>query len=89
MIEKEVEIINKLGLHLRAAALLVKTASSFESAIYICKDDMKVDAKSIMGVLGLAAGKGTVIKIIADGADEEPAMQALVDLVDAKFDEEE
>ncbi len=89
MLEREVEIINKLGLHLRAAALLVKTASSFESDIYICKDDMKVDAKSIMGVLGLAAGKGTTIRIIANGVDEEKAMKAIVDLIAAKFDEEE
>lgn len=89
MVEKQVEIVNKLGLHLRAAALLVKIASSFESDIYICKDDMRVDAKSIMGVLGLAAGKGTVLKIIANGVDEQKALKAIVDLIEAKFDEGE
>lgn len=82
-------IINKLGLHLRAAALLVKTASAFESSVHVRKDDMEVDAKSIMGVLGLEASEGTEILIRIDGSDEDKAMRIIVGLIEAKFDEEE
>ena len=89
MIERDVKITNKLGLHLRAAAVLVQTASSFESDIHLRKDDVEVDAKSIMGVLGLEAAQGTELKIIAQGSDEEAAVRAIVGLIEAKFNEEE
>jgi len=89
MVERDVKITNKLGLHLRAAAVLVQTASSFESDIHLRKDDVEVDAKSIMGVLGLEAAQGTELKIIAQGSDEEAAVRAIVGLIEAKFNEEE
>ncbi len=89
MIERDVRIINKLGLHLRAAAALVQTASGFESDIHLRKDEIEVDAKSIMGVLGLEAGQGTEITIIAKGSDEEDAVRAIVGLIEARFNEEE
>ena len=89
MVERDVKITNKLGLHLRAAAVLVQTASSFESDIHLRKGDVEVDAKSIMGVLGLEAAQGTELKIIAQGSDEEAAVRAIVGLIEAKFNEEE
>jgi phosphocarrier protein len=89
MVNCRVEIINILGLHLRAAALLVKTASEFESDIEIRKSDMVVDGKSIMSVLGLEAAKGTKVEIRANGRDEEAAVRQLVSLVERKFYEEE
>jgi phosphocarrier protein HPr len=89
MVEQKVVIINKLGLHLRAAALLVQTASTFESEVHIRKHDIEVDAKSIMGVLGLEASKGVELLVTADGSDEEAALKAITGLVEMKFDEEE
>jgi phosphocarrier protein HPr len=89
MLEKRVKIINKLGLHLRAAALLVKTASAHESDIHICKDSMEVDAKSLMGVLGLEGAMGVEVLIKVSGPDEETALQAIVALFEAKFNEGE
>jgi phosphocarrier protein len=89
MVHRKVEIINALGLHLRAAALLVKKASEFESDIEIRKDDIVVDAKSIMAVLGLEGSKGAELEITADGRDEDAAMKQLVVLVERKFYEEE
>lgn len=88
MVHSKVEVINSLGLHLRAAALLVKKASEFESEIEIRKDDIVVDGKSIMAVLGLEASKGSELEITADGADEEDALSELVELVKEKFHEE-
>ncbi len=78
-----------MGLHLRAAALLVKKASEFESEIAIRKHDVVVDAKSIMAVLGLEASRGVELEIAATGADEKDALRQLVDLVEKKFYEEE
>lgn len=89
MIEKQTTIINKLGLHARAAAKLVATASSFASQIEIAKDDHWVDAKSIMSVMLLAASKGTLISIRANGDDEAQAMQAVLDLIADYFEEGE
>lgn len=89
MVQRKVEIINVLGLHLRAAALLVKKASEFESEIEIRKNDTVVDAKSIMAVLGLEASKGSELEITAKGQDEDDAMKQLVGLVRKKFYEEE
>ena len=89
MQKKNITIINKLGLHARAASKLVSTASSFQSKILISKDEKIIDGKSIMAVLMLAATKGTDIEIIADGKDEEAALQAISDLINRRFDEEE
>jgi phosphocarrier protein HPr len=89
MVQQQVTITNKLGLHLRAAALLVKTASGFEAEIRLRKGDMEVDAKSIMAVLGLEGALGVELLVTADGSDEEMALRALVGLIEAKFDEGE
>ncbi|HDG68369.1 MAG TPA: HPr family phosphocarrier protein [candidate division Zixibacteria bacterium] len=88
MVEKEVEVVNKLGLHARPAMMLVKTASQFQSEIKIIKDNMNVNAKSIMGVLVLAAEKGSKLKIVAEGPDEEEAVEALAKLFADGFGEE-
>ncbi len=89
MIERDVEIKNKLGLHARAAAKLVHTAARFKCDIKIRKGDEEVDGKSILGILLLAAGRGTTIKLKADGVDEREALDAIEALIDAKFDEVE
>lgn len=88
MIERETEIVNRLGLHARAAAKLVHTAGAFQSRVTVAKDGEEVDAKSILGVLLLAAGQGTTVKIRCDGQDEEAAMRAVTDLIANRFDEE-
>lgn len=89
MIEENITIINKLGLHARAAAKLVATASAYASQIQIEKEGKAVDGKSIMSVLMLAAGKGTEIKLIVEGEDESTALDALKTLINNRFDEEE
>ena len=89
MQKKSITIINKLGLHARAASKLVTTASAFESKILIGKDEKLIDGKSIMAVLMLAATKDTEIELIADGNDEEDALIAICDLINRRFDEEE
>lgn len=89
MLESEIEISNKLGLHARAAAKLVKIAGSFESSIEIEKQEQRVNAKSIMSVMMLAAGRGNTVKLYVCGADEEAAMDALIDLISNKFGEAE
>ena len=89
MIERQFEIKNKLGLHARAAAKLVHAAARFASDIKIRKGDEEVDGKSILGILLLAAGRGSVITVKADGPDEEEAVAAIQQLIDAKFDEAE
>lgn len=88
MIERETEIVNRLGLHARAAAKLVHTAGAYQSRVMISKDGEDVDAKSILGVLLMAAGQGTKITIRCDGKDEEAAMKAVTDLIANRFDEE-
>lgn len=89
MIQQEITIINKLGLHARAAAKLVATASSFASEIEIGRAENLVNAKSIMAVMMLAASKGTVLSLKIEGRDEEAALQALLQLIDNRFDESE
>ena len=89
MIAKDVEIKNKLGLHARAAAKLVHTAARFRSSIKIKKGDEEVDGKSILGILLLAAGRGSVITLKADGEDERDALDSIEKLIEAKFDEAE
>ncbi len=82
-------IKNKLGLHARAASLLVKTSCQFKADIFLSKDGQEVNGKSIMGILILAAAKGTEIVIKAKGEDAECALDALGDLIDRYFDEEQ
>jgi phosphocarrier protein len=89
VIERDIEIKNKLGLHARAAAKLVHTAARFRSDIKIRKGDEEVDGKSILGILLLAAARGTTITIKANGEDEADAVAAIEKLIDAKFDEVE
>ena len=84
-----VEIINKRGLHARASAKFVKTASAFEAEVYVSKDGAEVDARSIMGLMMLAAGPGCCIDIAAEGAEADAAVAALVALVANRFDEDE
>lgn len=87
MVRKEVEICNKLGLHARAAARFVHTASRYRAQIQIERDGQAVDGKSILGLLLLAATKGAMLGIKATGEDEEEAVNALCDLVAARFGE--
>jgi phosphocarrier protein len=89
VIERVIEIKNKLGLHARAAAKLVHMAARFKSDIKIRKGDEEVDGKSILGILLLAAGRGTTITLRADGPDERDALDAVEKLFDDKFDEVE
>jgi phosphocarrier protein HPr len=89
VIEKTVVLKNRLGLHARAAAKLVHTAAHYASRITLSKDGEDVDGKSILGLLLLAAGKGTPIVVRTEGADEAEAMSALTELVDRRFDESE
>ena len=89
MITRELPIINKLGLHARAAAKLVKLSSSFQSSIDIEKDGQRVNSKSIMGVMMLAASCGTTVTISAEGDDAEAAIVAITELINNRFDEEE
>ncbi|MDX1669882.1 MAG: HPr family phosphocarrier protein [Limnobacter sp.] len=89
MIQQEINISNKLGLHARASVKLTKTASSFQSEIWISKAGRRVNAKSIMGVMMLAAGMGSTVTLEAEGADAQQAIDALVDLINDKFGEGE
>jgi phosphocarrier protein len=88
MIEREVEIVNRLGLHARAAAKLVHTAGAFRSRITLRKDGEEVDAKSILGILLMAAAQGCQLMIRCDGQDETEAMRAVTGLIANRFDEE-
>ena len=89
MLSAETNIVNRLGLHARAAALLVKLANSYKTEITIANGPHKANAKSIMEVLMLAATKGTTVKITADGPDENEALEAILQLVNNKFNESE
>ncbi len=89
MLEDQATICNKLGLHARAAAKFVAAASGFESEIEIEKDGKRVNGKSIMGVMMLAASKGSNIKLFIDGADAEDAMIKIKDLIVSRFGEDE
>jgi phosphocarrier protein len=87
MIKTTTTISNKLGLHARASAKLTKLAGSFPCEIWLAKGERRVNAKSIMGVMMLAAGLGSEVEIETEGPDEQEAMAALRDLIDAKFGE--
>ena len=89
MLQQEIEIINKLGLHARASAKLTQTAGKYASEVWVSRDGRRVNAKSIMGVMMLAAAKGAVIVIETSGDDEADAMAALVQLIREKFGEGE
>jgi len=89
MIEQDIEIINKLGLHARASAKLVSTASRFSSSVKIDFAGQQGDAKSIMSMMMLAASKGSIIKLTVNGDDEHEAMLAVTNLINNCFDEDE
>jgi phosphocarrier protein len=89
MKKKELLIENKLGLHARAAAQIVKAASGFTSKVLLTKDGIEVDGKSIMGIMMLAAAKGTTILVSAEGDDEDNAMDGMERLFRNKFGEKE
>lgn len=86
---KEVEIINKLGLHARASAKITQLAGSFQSEVWLSRNKLRVNAKSIMGVMMLAANKGSKINIETIGSDETEAMLALITLIENYFGEDE
>jgi phosphocarrier protein len=88
MLQQEYEIINKLGLHARASALFVKTASRFQSEVKLAREGVEVNGKSIMGIMMLAAAKGTIVRLTLSGPDEVEAMQVIGDLIRDGFGEE-
>ncbi len=87
MFSKEVVVHNQVGLHARPATFFIQKANEYKSSIWVEKDERKVNAKSLLGVLSLGITKGTTINIIADGMDEEEAVTALVTLIDSNFTE--
>ena len=89
MLRRDIEIVNRLGLHARASAKLTQLASSFQSEVWMSRDGRRVNAKSIMGVMMLAAAKGSSVELETDGPDEQAAMDALVALIEDKFGEGE
>jgi phosphocarrier protein len=89
MVERDIQITNKLGLHARASAKLTQTAVRFQSEVWLTRNSRRINGKSIMGVMMLAASRGTEIKIETHGCDEEAAMNALVELIEDKFGEGE
>ena len=89
MLQREVEIINKLGLHARASAKLTQVAGRFKANVWVGRNGRRVNAKSIMGVMMLAAAKGSKVTVEADGPDEEQAMDAVTQLIAARFEENE
>jgi phosphocarrier protein HPr len=89
MIKTHIRISNKLGLHARASAKLTKLAGGFQSEIFLSRNNRRVNAKSIMGVMMLAAGMGSEVEVEADGADEAQAISALLALIESKFGEGE
>ena len=89
MIKREIKVVNKLGLHARASAKLTQAASSFKSEVWIARNGRRVNAKSIMGVMMLAAGLGSTVELEASGADEEAAMATIEKLFADRFGESE
>ncbi|HHO69797.1 MAG TPA: HPr family phosphocarrier protein [Gammaproteobacteria bacterium] len=89
MQEKTITIVNKLGLHARAAARFVTLASTFSSNIQLARNGQQVNGKSIMGVMMLAASRGTELKLIANGEDEKDALERLSELIEDRFGEDE
>ena len=89
MLKREIKVVNKLGLHARASAKLTQLASSFKSAVWIARNGRRVNAKSIMGVMMLAAGMGSTVELETDGPDEQEAIDALGKLFSERFGEAE
>ena len=89
MLQREVEIINKLGLHARASAKLTQVAGQFKASVWVTRNGRRVNAKSIMGVMMLAAAQGSTLVVETDGPDEGQAMDAVVRLIAARFEENE
>jgi phosphocarrier protein len=87
MVKTRITISNKLGLHARASAKLTKLAGGFQSEVFMSRNERRVNAKSIMGVMMLAAGLGTEVEVETEGPDEQVAMDALLALIDGKFGE--
>ncbi len=87
MISKEVVINNQVGLHARPATFFIQKANEFKSSIWVEKEDRRVNAKSLLGVLSLGIVKGTMVTLIADGADEDEAIATLSALIDSDFSE--
>jgi phosphocarrier protein len=87
MLERDIVVSNRLGLHARASAKLVQLVAGFKSTVWLISKGREVNAQSIMGVMMLAAGMGTALTVRADGEDAEQAISAVVDLFDRKFDE--
>ena len=87
MVSREVKITNNIGLHARPATFFIQKANSFKSNIWVEVDDRRVNAKSLLGVLSLGIGKGMEIRLIADGADENDALNGLCDLIQSAFEE--
>jgi phosphocarrier protein HPr len=87
MVKTRITISNKLGLHARASAKLTKLAGGFQSEVFMSRNERRVNAKSIMGVMMLAAGLGTEVEVETEGPDEQAAMDALLALIDGKFGE--
>ena len=88
MVEKEVVIKNRAGIHARPAALIVQTANKFDSQISFEKDEDRINGKSIMGIITLGAGYNTALKVIAEGEDENEALDAIVTLFENRFEED-
>lgn len=89
MISKEVTVLNQVGLHARPATFFIQKANEFKSGIWVVKEERKVNAKSLLGVLSLGITKGTEITLVADGADEQDAIDELTSLVTSNFVEEQ
>ncbi|MBC3910352.1 MULTISPECIES: HPr family phosphocarrier protein [Undibacterium] len=89
MIQQEIEIINKLGLHARASAKFTQTASKFKAEVWLTRNSRRVNGKSIMGVMMLAAGKGSKVLLETDGVDEQACFDAIQALINDKFGEGE
>ncbi len=87
MLSKTIVVQNQVGLHARPATFFIQKSNEFKSSIWIEKEDRKVNAKSLLGVLSLGITKGTEIKIITDGVDEEEALDALESLIESKFND--
>ena len=89
MLQQEVEIVNRLGLHARASAKLTQVAGQFQSDVWVSRNGRRVNAKSIMGVMMLAAAQGSKIVLETEGPDENEAMEAVIQLIAARFEEDE
>jgi phosphocarrier protein len=87
-VARQLEIKNRLGLHARAAALIVQAVAKFDAEITVTKDDQTVNGKSILGLMMLAAGPGSFIDVTAQGPDAQPALDAIAELIDARFNED-